>query len=195
MTAADKFSWELAGPGGTPYWQQGSDTFESEDMVALRAALKKDPRVTAELAKFWSVYEKEDGKITKAEYLKVHIKYTLALIPDILPDDARQAGEEDWASDMAGYKSGAGSMDMAQLYSCLFELADMWVNSVDGAEYASFLSKLFRRVTVKYIMRASGQVRSDHLRCVCLQRCPAGHATPPSLTRHVRISPDCGSLV
>ena len=126
----ERLAWEQ-GSNANPYWQQGSDAFDSQDMVALRASLKKDGRVKAEIAKFWSVYKKgADGKISKAEYLNVHVKYTLVLIPDITPEEARSAGEEDWASD----SGGADSMTKVQLFHCLFELADMWVNSVDGAE-------------------------------------------------------------
>ena len=36
----------------------------------------------AELGRFWEVYAKEvDGRVSKAEYLKVHSKFTLVLIP------------------------------------------------------------------------------------------------------------------
>lgn len=129
------FTWEGRGGGGQsslPYWQQGTDEFESEDFLALRAALRHDERVKRELARFWGVYHKDArGRITKEEYLHVHIKYCLVLIPDITPSDARAAGEEDWEGD----SGGEGSMDQAGLYSCLFELADMWCSGVDGAEY------------------------------------------------------------
>ena len=90
------FTWEQAtgeGDSKLPYWQQGNADFESEDMLAMRAALKQDERVKRELEKFYSVYEKDaDGKISKEEYLHVHTKYCLVLIPDMSPADARAAG-------------------------------------------------------------------------------------------------------
>ncbi|KAL1527514.1 hypothetical protein AB1Y20_008904 [Prymnesium parvum] len=150
------FSWENA-DAETPYWQQGNEDFETEDMLAMRAALRHDESIKRELRKFWAVYHKDaHGKITKEEYLHVHTKYCLVLIPDISPADARAAGEEDWAGDADGHET----MSQKQLFKCLFELADMWCTSVDASEYASFLRKLFKRTTVKHITRPNGEVVS-----------------------------------
>ena len=35
-------------------------------------------------------------------YLRVHEKFSKVLIPDILPGEARAAGEEDWEADAGG---------------------------------------------------------------------------------------------
>ncbi len=138
-----------------PYWMQGDDAFESEEALAMRAALKHDARVRAELNKFWKVYDKDhDGKVSKAEYLNVHSKLCLVLIPDITPAEARAAGEEDWVSDAHGKRQ----MSKEQLYDCVFELADMWCTGISAEEYASFLRKLFKRVTVKSVTQSNGTV-------------------------------------
>ena len=53
---------------------QGDDEFETEEALAMRAALKHDARVRTELQKFWRVYDKDqDGHVSKAEYLKRYL--------------------------------------------------------------------------------------------------------------------------
>ena len=137
---------------------QGDDEFETEEALAMRAALKHDARVRTELQKFWRVYDKDqDGHVSKAEYLNVHCKLCLVLIPDVTGQEARDAGEEDWVADA----HGEPYMSQEHLFDCLFELADMWCTGISAEEYAGFLRKLFRRVTVKSITKANGTVTTE----------------------------------
>ena len=116
-----RFTFERA-EDETPYWQQGDAGFYTKDALAMRAALKYDARVQQELERFWQVYDKdESGRITKAEYLKVHCKIGLVLIPDVTPEEALVSGEEDWKADTGGQDT----MGKEELCNCLFELADM----------------------------------------------------------------------
>ena len=157
---------------------QGDTSVETEEALAMRAALKDDARVRSELGKFWRVYDKDrDGHVSKAEYLNVHAKLCLVLIPDITPAEARRAGEEDWASDA----HGNDDMSQAQLFDCVFELSDMWCTGISAEEYATFLRKLFRRITVKSVIKSSGAVvtakpvaPSKVQQCVCSSVCAAG---------------------
>jgi hypothetical protein len=151
-----RFSFEAARAGGeTPYWQQGHTDLESPEALAMRAALRQDARVQRELGRFWSVHSKlADGMISKDEYLKVRVKIALALIPDMTPEEARAAGEEDWVADA----KGADRMSAEQLHDYLFELADLWCSAIDGHEYAAFVRKLFRRVAVKVVHGSDGKV-------------------------------------
>ena len=157
-----RFTFEAPGSkqidGEKPYWMQGDAAFETEEALAMRAALKHDARVRAELQKFWRVYDKDQsGNVSKAEYLNVHAKLCLVLIPDITPAEARRAGEEDWVSDAGG----SDLMSCEQLFDCLFELADMWCTGISVEEYANFLRKLFKRVTVKSVTKSSGVVVTE----------------------------------
>ena len=121
----------------------------------MRAALKQDARVRTELLKFWRVYDKDqEGHVSKAEYLNVHAKLCLVLIPDITPEEARSAGEEDWVADA----HGEPHMSKEHLFDCVFELSDMWCTGISAEEYAAFLRKLFKRVTVKSVTKANGAV-------------------------------------
>ena len=152
---------------------QGDTSFETEEALALRAALKHDARVRTELLKFWRVYDRDqDGHVSKAEYLNVHAKLCLVLIPDITPEEARRAGEEDWVSDA----HGEANMSQEHLFDCVFELADMWCTGISAEEYATFLRKLFKRVTVKSVTRSNGTVVTaapiapSKVCAVCVQR-------------------------
>ena len=152
---------------------QGDTSFETEEALALRAALKHDTRVRTELLKFWRVYDRDqDGHVSKAEYLNVHAKLCLVLIPDITPEEARRAGEEDWVSDA----HGEANMSQEHLFDCVFELADMWCTGISAEEYAAFLRKLFKRVTVKSVTRSNGTVVTaapiapSKVCAVCVQR-------------------------
>ena len=151
-----RFSFEAARVGGeSPYWQQGNTDLESPEALAMRAALRQDARVQRELGRFWSVHSKlADGTISKDEYLKARVKIALALIPDMTPEEARAAGEEDWVADA----KGAARMSAEQLHDYLFEIADLWCSAIDGHEYAAFVRKLFRRVAVKVVHGSDGQM-------------------------------------
>ena len=153
-----RFSFELhhkSSSSSLPYWQQGDEELDSETNLLLRRALRSDPSVTAELHRFWAVYANDSaGRVSKTEYLNVHAKLSAVLIPDLTHEEVVAAGEEDWESDSKG-KEKIGEEEVCD---CLFELADLWCSSIDAAEYASFLRKLFKRVTVKYVRSKDGRV-------------------------------------
>jgi hypothetical protein len=49
----------------------------------------------------------------------------------------------------------------------MFELADTWVESIDGEEYAAFLARIFFAVVdVKVSQSASPPLRRGSVRCV-----------------------------
>ena len=105
----------------------------------MRQALKRDARVLSQLDTFWRVYAKDrSGRVTKAEYLRVHAKFCMTLIPDITYEEAARAGEEDWATD----SHGSAALSKSAIRNCLFELADLWCVGVSAEEYALFLHKL-----------------------------------------------------
>ena len=79
--------------------------------------ISHDARVLQALERFWSVYDNDaDGKISKEEYMQVHVKLALVLIPDITPEEALHSGEDDWLDDA----KGEASMEHEGLFDCLF---------------------------------------------------------------------------
>ena len=124
--------------------------------------MRRDVRVQRELGRFWQVYEKRaDGCVGKEEYLRVHAKLALVLIPDLAVEEALASGEDDWLQDAKGKEA----MSEADVKGSLFELADMWCHGIDGEEYATFLRKLFKRITVKYVTKADGAVFATSCSC------------------------------
>ena len=117
------FERKKQGDGKVPYWKQGNASFDKTLPAAKRAALRDDPHIIAELERFWSVYAKRaDGSVDKAEYLAAHARFGRVLIPDIDDGDAAEAAEEDWLVDAEGCSL---AISRAQLFGCLFELADL----------------------------------------------------------------------
>ena len=123
-----RFTFEkMSQADSTPYWQQGNDDLDAPEALAMRAALKQDVRVKRELERFYKVYDTDSsGSISKEEYLKVHVKFALVLIPDITVEEATASGEADWKEDAGGNER----MSREQLFSCLFELADLWCTGI-----------------------------------------------------------------
>ena len=180
-----RFTFEVAGEGddgvddSVPYWQQGDAAWQSEEALAMRAALKHDARVKQALGAFWAVYDKDsDGRVSQAEYLKVHAKLCTVLIPDITAEEAARAGEEDWVSDGKGKEA----MERDDVFDCLFELTDMWCTGISGEEYSTFLRKLFKRVTVKVTTKADGQVVTNNPRKPSKVRNSAARPPAPDLS-------------
>ena len=133
-----------------PYYLQGDEELNRTLPSAQRQALRFDPRVIKELDRFWRVF-RQAASISKPEYMMVHYKFAAVLIPDLSPDEAHDSAEEDWLADA----HGADRMSKAQFLDSLFELADLYTTGIDGGAYATWLRRLFRRITTK-ITTATG---------------------------------------
>ena len=148
-----RFTFETKhGDDATPYHLQGDEDLHRTLPSAQRAALRHDARVVKELDKFFRVFRKET--ISKPEYLLVHSKFAAVLIPDLSPDEVHDSGEEDWLADAGG----AERMNKQQFQDCLFELADLYTTGIDGGAYATWLRRLFRRITASVTYTRDGQM-------------------------------------
>ena len=135
---------------------QGDEDLHRTLPSAQRAALRHDPRVTKQLERFWAVF-RADATITKEQYLAVHAKFAMVLIPDLAEEQVVESGEEDWLADAGG----AAQMDRTQFMDCLFELCDMYTTGIDGGSYAEWLRRLFKRITVKCYRYSDGVVERE----------------------------------
>ena len=50
--------------------------------------------------------------------------------------------EENWVAD----SKGASYLDESRFFEAVFELADVWVDSIDGDEYADFLERVLSQL-------------------------------------------------
>ncbi|KAL8443209.1 hypothetical protein Emag_006037 [Eimeria magna] len=143
--AGDLFEWEHLACD-PPYHLQGDVSFETAEKHAERQALKAHPEVQAALEHVWSLFSKNDkNRVTKTEYSKVLLRICLVLVPELRGRDVVNLIEEEWLQDSKGEEA----LSFNAFYNSFFELADIWTPAIDGAAYADFLRRLFRRITIK----------------------------------------------
>lgn len=60
--------------------------------------------------------------------------------------------EEEWEQDSKGEEALSGPA----FFESFFQLADIWTPGIDGCAYAEFLTRLFRRITIKRASTKTG---------------------------------------
>ena len=143
--------WKLASPSKVRRLRHGGadGEFYDDASVRERVALKSDRRVQAALARLWDAAntDSRDQVLDRAEYGVMHRKMLLALRPMIGPREALRSAEEDWAADAEG--EAVKAIDRPKFEWALFELADLWTDSVSAAEYADFCDRMLRLITTR----------------------------------------------
>src|SRR5262249_51178856 len=99
------------------------------------------------------------------------IRFCKILNPDFNYSDGIKIVGEDFVRDSRGNESGL-SYDL--FYQSIFELSDIWCPDIDGRQYADFLDKLFRRMTVKVRRLVTGET---------VKIMPAQRLPPPASPR------------
>ena len=119
--------------------------YYSDAAINKRAELMRAPAVVDALERVWVATDADgSGGIDRAEYLVMHRKLTLALDPTVTPDRARRVATEEWQRDA----EGAATLDKDRIFRCWFELADLWVDSLDAGAYARFLHTIIESITI-----------------------------------------------
>jgi hypothetical protein len=141
----------------TPSKQAGLDFKNEGDMnnytkesLMMRKRLMKDPEVICAVKEFWDVLDlikDEQQNLNKASYELLNLKMQLALMPDVDRTEAEAMAGEDWTKDT----NGTGVLDFEQFFSSMFEVADIWVESIDGIDYAAFLRRLYHTIVDDHI--------------------------------------------
>lgn len=138
------------------YWQQGDASFYTAEMMERRAALRESKDVRDILQIWWETAIASDGNnsvrakpgadiaLSKAGYLSVMRKLYKVMVETGEYDDeeARVCAEEDYERDL----QGSPEMTRTLFQSALFELADLWVDSVNARDYHDFLNSLIHAV-------------------------------------------------
>ena len=128
-------------------WERGDESFETEEMKAARAALRHDAAVASALQEWWACTDLDgNGAIDRDEYIELGKALYRVMIADGNEVEAYKSAVSDWEDD----SKGASEMDGEAFKTAIFELADLWTNTLDAAEYVTFL----RDLLVK--MRAAG---------------------------------------
>jgi len=143
-----------------PSTQQGM--FETAELKAKRRWLRFKPEIRAQVSRLWDVAKTEGNKMAEAEYLDYHLSASHFLMEEFEDEaefdesSAWETAMEDWQTDCKG--KPWLSFDM--FFESVFELADLWTNSVKLSEYVRFIKLLLRRATAAD--PDSGKLRWTH---------------------------------
>ena len=93
---------------------------------------------------FWDTMQLgADDVCTRETYESVHRLLTRALAPQMGEVEWAEAAADDYRDDLRGH----GAMTMPLYLMSIFEVADLWTDSVEEWQYIVFINKLYRRVT------------------------------------------------
>jgi hypothetical protein len=124
------------------YKNEGNKSMYKIENLMARKDLLRHPEIRLACDEFWQLVDlakTESGTLTKSSYMVMNLKLHLALVPDVDMEEAKMSAELDWNTDT----NGTGELDHDQFFASMFELADTWVEEIDGMEYAAFLRRLF----------------------------------------------------
>ena len=125
--------------------------FEDDGIMQSRRKLRQSPVLLEVLEMWWktalgstnSASTLYPDVLRKKGYIQMVRKIYKAVVEDYDEDDCQQTAEEDWDAD----SRGKYYLDQEAVYNSLFELADLWTNSIEAEDYADFLSGLFGCIT------------------------------------------------
>ncbi|OQR96573.1 hypothetical protein ACHHYP_15129 [Achlya hypogyna] len=123
-------------PNG-PYDKQGNLAFYTDDNVAHRLALRHDPTLCRLTRLFWNTVVLAPATTMDVDgYTQLFLRIHKFLIELFNIDDSTVKIQEDWARDTNGESSG---LDYEMFHLSLFELIDLWCDSVDATDYIHLL--------------------------------------------------------
>lgn len=127
------------------YIAQGNNDYYSEENMFKRFVLMKSKAIRRAVDLWWNVaYQPKIETVPKKQilhkwqYVDMNIRMQLALVPDLPGAEALECAEEDWKDDA----HGKHSMGRESFFHALFQLADLWVDSVHEQDYVRFLLNL-----------------------------------------------------
>lgn len=126
------------------------------EALALRFGLRNDPAVLEAVRAIWQIEMPRDalGCIDQRAYTALFRRIGVCLEAESADGAARRPKrarrlektiEQDWQRD----SRGEAAMSFANFFDAVFELADMWCDTIDVEEYVEFLETLLRRVSTK----------------------------------------------
>ncbi|GMF10040.1 unnamed protein product [Phytophthora lilii] len=118
------------------------------EALALRFSLRNHPDVVEAVKQLWSVELPRDelGCIDQRGYASLFRRIGRSLEPDATKQRLRRMEktiQEDWVRD----SKGEPVMSFANFFDSVFELADLWCETIDVDEYIAFLQRLVLRVS------------------------------------------------
>lgn len=126
------------------YRQQGNIDMYSSENMKLRESNKQDEGVKGITIEFWNALPKTtNSNINKHIYKWMSRKLFFSFVPTATVQEFEKIVEEDWKNDAIW----SSSMNFRMFRSAMFQLADVWCETTDAAEYRDFLSHCMKIVT------------------------------------------------
>ena len=126
-------------------WQGGDANFDTPEMKAKRAALRHNVAVSAALDEWWEATDADgNGFIDREEYIELGKALYRVIIADGNETAAQKSAEDDWEEDSKGEKL----MTAAHYRDAIFQLCDLWTDSLEPTEYVAFLVNLLAQMKV-----------------------------------------------
>lgn len=123
--------------------------FETPALKAKRRWLRFKPQIREQIARLWEIVEKENNRMLAAEYLDYHLSAYHVIKEEYEGMDAFDESEE-WEAaltDLRDDLKGATTLTFELFFESVFELADLWTNSVRVNDYVRFLKLLVKKGT------------------------------------------------
>lgn len=137
----------------------GND-FETPEMLAKRRQLKHHPDVIAALDDWWLATDADgSGSIDCDEFTELLKAIYRVKVDADDEDDCQRTAAEEAREDFVGITT----MDMARFQVAIFELADMYTETVDPQEYVVFLHLLLEELKSKGRLGAKEGRRTDDI--------------------------------
>eukprot|EP00899_Mesostigma_viride_P002018 jgi/Mesvir1/11817/Mv00173-RA.2 len=140
------------------YERQVNLDMYSEENLRRRDKLRRHPLIRRCLDRWWHAIiipkfdSDHDGYLSKWEYFLYHKALNEALNPNEEPiseEEAEKMAQEDWEHDC----KGAHRISMEVFQDAMFELADLWVETVNAQDYIDFLDFLHFKVLQNCVER------------------------------------------
>lgn len=182
----DAFAWEEGKQQHPQPWLAGDARFEAPEVLERRVALLRSGPISRACRQFWDTFQLQldnEATLSLAQYEQVHRLLTRALAPEMTEAEWREAAADDWRDDLRG----RSAMTLPLYLMSIFEIADLWTDTVEEWQYVVFINKLYRRVTKprtsrKKLWRKAGEAAAV---CHAITSAAAGtqcKATPAALT-------------
>ena len=113
-----------------PYWLQGEAALHMDEAIEARSKLRRHRLVVDELQRWWWTALRSrqhngghhsSSTLSQAEYMRISLLLSKAMVPTFDVRAATQAAEEDWLEDVCP----GGTLERTRFMDCIFELADI----------------------------------------------------------------------
>eukprot|EP00471_Norrisiella_sphaerica_P011262 CAMPEP_0184493480 /NCGR_PEP_ID=MMETSP0113_2-20130426/26103_1 /TAXON_ID=91329 /ORGANISM="Norrisiella sphaerica, Strain BC52" /LENGTH=1136 /DNA_ID=CAMNT_0026878743 /DNA_START=114 /DNA_END=3524 /DNA_ORIENTATION=+ len=127
------------------------DSFYTKEALEIRAQLRFHKGIKETMLKFWDLYDRDDeGRLYRTPYLEIHQLLALVFVPMWSPEIAFRIAIKDWNHDIKYYASkteeGLPFLDVVTYCDSLFELADLWCDSIEVDDYIELLDASYTKL-------------------------------------------------